>query len=76
MVVKNNWQRRWGIWLKKSTLKNERIDWVPRKPTHVVLLDNTDSANGYATYFQERYHRHLRDCTRGYQYIIILRRLE
>ena len=26
------------------------LDWVPRKPTHVVLLDNTDSANGYATY--------------------------
>ena len=26
------------------------LDWEPKLPTEVVLLDNTDSANGYATY--------------------------
>lgn len=26
------------------------LDWVPKGSTQVVLLDNTDSANGYATY--------------------------
>lgn len=26
------------------------LDWIPKFPTEIVLLDNTDSANGYATY--------------------------
>ena len=31
------------------------LDWVPKGSTQVVLLDNTDSANGYATYLQNLY---------------------
>ena len=26
------------------------LDWIPERPTEVVLIDNTDSANGYAQY--------------------------
>ncbi|MEC7985146.1 MAG: hypothetical protein VX278_08275 [Myxococcota bacterium] len=35
-----------GIYSEMST----ELQWNPSLPTQVVLLDNTDSANGYATY--------------------------
>lgn len=28
----------------------KELDWEPKEPTEVVLIDNTDSANGYAQY--------------------------